>query len=268
MSLFASYMIDKRRIGFYVLGLFLLTATFLTTSAQVNKSGIFEPRQGFLISIQYGAHSPGGDMSDRFEWNSSLGLDFKFKNEKGWLFGGSYSWGFGNRVKEVGMFDSIIGLSDEIIDQDGLFSQVRLNERVHLFMLEGGKLFPIMKNNRNSGILVQLGVGAMYHRIDIFASSEKVPQITGDYEKGYDRLSGGIAFNQFIGYQHLDPKKQVNFNIGYVAHQAFTNSLRTTQFDTRKHDDVKRKDLLSGFRIGITIPIYTKKPSVEEFFTD
>ncbi len=258
--------VRKALLSFFILGLIL--SSFEVSTAQVTSPAVFAPKQGYLISVQYGAHLPGGELVKRFGWNSTIGVDFKFKSEKGWLFGGSYSWAFGSRVKEVHMFDSFIGKSEEIIDQDGLFSVVRLNERGHLFMLEGGKLFPITKKNRNSGILFQVGVGAMLHRIDIFASTDKVPQITGDYEKGYDRLSGGFAFNQFLGYQHLDPKKQINFNFGIVTHQAFTKSMRTTQFDIRKFDDAKRIDLLTGLRIGITIPVYTKRPSEEEFFTD
>lgn len=257
-----------KRVGILVIILTFCGMNAQMTKGQVKAKPAFEPKQGYLISIQYGAFVPGADLSERFGWNSTLGLDYKFKSEKGWILGGSYSWMFGNQVMETTMFDSFIGASDEIIDQDGLFSVVRLNQRGHLLMLEGGKIIPISKRNRNSGILVQAGFGAMYHRIDIFASTEKVPQITGEYEKGYDRLSGGLAFSQFIGYQHLDIKKQINFNIGFVGYQGFTKSLRSTQFDTRAYDEVKRFDTLSGLRLGITIPVYTKKPETEEYFID
>lgn len=209
-------------------------------------------------------------MADRFGWNSGIGVDCKFKFEKGWMIGGSYSWGFGRNIQPAAqdIFDSLTGPSGEIIDQDGLYSVIRLNERVHCMAIEGGRLFPVSKLNKNSGILIQVGVGAMYHRIDVYASTAKVPQVTGDYEKGYDRLSGGLMFNQFIGYQHLDPKKQINFNIGFMAQQAFTSSLRTTQFDIREHDNTERTDLLNGLRVGITLPIYTKRPEEEQYFTD
>ena len=116
--------------------------------------------------------------------------------------------------------------------------------------------------------MVDVGFGFMLHRIDIFASSLTVPQVTEDYEKGYDRLSGGVAFNQFIGYQHLDPKKRVNFQVGFSFQQAFTKSMRSIDFDTRTYNALERTDLLQGVRIGIILPVYTKKLSEEEFFID
>ncbi|MFT4522705.1 MAG: hypothetical protein ACI8ZN_001655 [Bacteroidia bacterium] len=237
-------------------------------TSQVIKMKPFEPKQGILLSIQYGAHSPGGDLVNRFGWNSTIGLDAKFKTEKGWLFGGSYRWMFGNNVKESNMFDSILGSSREIIDKNGLFSVIRLSQRGHMFMLEGGKIIPLSKQNRNSGILIQAGFGYVMHRIDVFASTTTVPQVTGDYEKGYDRLNGGMGFNQYIGYQYLDPKKRVNFNIGFSSMQAYTKSLRSVDYLTKSYNTLKRKDYLSGVIIGVTIPIYTKKRESELFFED
>lgn len=223
-----------------------------------------------MLSVNYGLYFPKADLATRFGWSSGIGLDVKFKTMSGWVIGGSYTWNFGKNVvtAEKHMFDSIVGSSGEVIDQDGLFSVIRLNERMHTMSFDAGRLFPVWKTNRNSGILCTVGVGAMYHRIDIYASKSKVPQVTNDYEKGYDRLTGGLMFSQYIGYQHLDVKKQMNFNIGFVMNEAFTKSLRTTQFDLRRYDDTKRFDVLSGIRLGVTIPIYTKKREDEEFFED
>ncbi len=240
-------------------------ATF--TAIGQNKT-VFEKKQGYLFDIQYNVHNPGGDLEDRFGWNSAIGIGGRYKFESGWTVGIQYTWMFGNNVKEVNMFDSILGSTGEIIDKDGLFSVIRLNERGHIMTGNVGKLFPLTKSNRNSGIYVEVGTGFMIHRIDIFASTLSVPQITGDYEKGYDRLTGGLAFSQFIGYQYLDPKKRINFQAGFVFHQAFTQSMRTVDFDTRTYNATKRTDLLNGFRIGVTIPVYTKKLEEEEFFID
>ncbi|MCO4819142.1 MAG: hypothetical protein KC517_05925 [Bacteroidetes bacterium] len=229
---------------------------------------VFPKKQGYLFDIQYGVQSPKGDLEDRFGWNSTLGFGARYKFESGWTAGFKYNWMFGNNVKERNMFDSIVGPTGEIFDKDGLFSVIRLNQRGHTLTMNGGRLFPVLKNNKNSGILVDVGFGFMLHRIDIFASSLTVPQVTEDYEKGYDRLSGGIALNQFIGYQHLDPKKRVNFQVGFSFQQAFTKSMRTIDFDTRTYNPLKRTDLLQGVRIGIILPVYTKKLSEEEYFID
>jgi hypothetical protein len=249
----------------------LLFLSFIIASAmqlQAQQKQLFVKKQGFLFDVQYGVQTPGGDLETRFGWNSTLGFGARYKFESGWIIGTQYNWMFGNKVKEVSMFDSILGPTGEIIDKDGLFSVIRLNQRGHTMTLNGGRLFPLLKNNKNSGILVDVGFGFMLHRIDIFASSLTVPQVTDDYEKGYDRLTGGMAFTQFIGYQHLDPKKRANFQVGFSFQQAFTKSMRSIDFDTRTYNSTKRTDMLQGIRIGIILPVYTKKLSEEEFFID
>jgi hypothetical protein len=245
------------------------------STAWAQQKTVFPKKQGFLLDVQYGIQTPKGDMADRFgnddtrfSFNSTLNFGARYKFESGWTAGIQYKWMFGNQVKEVNMFDSILGSTGEIIDKDGLFSVIRLNQRGHTLTMNGGRLFPILRNNKNSGILVDVGFGFMLHRIDIFASSLTVPQVTDDYEKGYDRLTGGMALTQFIGYQHLDPKKRINFQAGFTFQQAFTQSMRSIDFDTRTYNDKKRTDLLNGFRIGIVLPVYTKKLSEEEFFID
>ena len=44
--------------------------------------------------------------------------------------------------------------------------------------------------------------------------------------------------------------------------------MRTIDFDTRTYNPLKRTDLLQGVRIGIILPVYTKKLSEEEYFID
>lgn len=255
---------SKKIVRILLLALF----SFFWMESSAQKKTTFEPKQGYLIDIQYSIQQPKADLADRFGWNSAIGVGGRFKFESGWVVGVQYHWMFGNQVKEVTMFDSILGSTGEIIDKDGLFSVVRLNERGHVMTFGGGRLFPLTKSNRNSGIYIEGGFGFMLHRIDIFASTLNVPQITGDYEKGYDRLCGGAAFSEFIGYQHLDPKKRVNVQLGFSFTQAFTKSMRTVDFDTRVYNDTKRLDMLQGLRIGISLPLYTKRLDEEEFFID
>lgn len=228
----------------------------------------FESQRGFLPAFQYSYHFPGGDMRKRFGQNSGIGVECMFKNESNWLMGISYQWLIGSDVLERNMFDKIVGAEGQVIDQDGLFSEIRLHERGHLGLLQAGKIFPISKLNRNSGVVVQAGIGFMTHRIDIVASTTKVPQITGEYEKGYDRFTGGLALQQFIGYQYLDPKKHVNMKLGLVFNQGFTHSLRDIDFDLGEKNELKRTDLLSGIQFTLMVPIYTKLASEEEFFID
>jgi hypothetical protein len=41
------------------------------------------------------------------------------------------------------------------------------------------------------------------HRLKIETNEQVVPQIELDYKKGYDRLTMGVNFHQFIGYSFL-----------------------------------------------------------------
>lgn len=236
--------------------------------AQLLKYRPFESKQGFLITPTYGYQKPEGDLAKRFGNSSSIGLDVRYKTESNWLFGFEYNWMFSRNVLETGMFDTIIGSTGQIIDQDGLFSVYRFNERGHTFFLKGGHIIPFNKVNKNSGILVEAGFGFMAHKIDIFSSTVKIPQLAADYLKGYDRFTGGWAAKQFLGYQNLDPKKRINFYIGMEAIEGWTHSLRSYDFDTRMKDTRKRFDMVWGLKLGVSIPIYTKDPNEEEFFTD
>ena len=164
------------------LGLFVFLIAF-SGVVQAQQKTVFPKKQGYLFDVQYGVQSPKGDLAERFGWNSTLNFGARYKFESGWTAGFKYNWMFGNNVNETGMFDSILGPTGEIIDKDGRFSVIRLNQRGHTLTMNGGRLFPILKNNKNSGILLDVGFGFMLHRIDIFASSLTVPQITEDYEK-------------------------------------------------------------------------------------
>ena len=87
-----------------------------------------------------------------------------------------------------------------------------------------------------------------------------------EYKKGYDRLTAGPAATQYIGYRFLDPKKRLNFSLGFEFTEGFTQNQRSYNFDTRMQDTEKRLDLLYSLKLALTVPIYLKKANEEEFF--
>jgi hypothetical protein len=93
-----------------------------------------------------------------------------------------------------------------------------------------------------------------------------VPQLTGNYKKGYDRLTNGLAINEFIGYQMLSTNKRVNFYFGFEFTQGFTQSRRDFDFDTRSADTQKRFDSLMGIRAGWILPFYVGKGAAEIYY--
>lgn len=241
----------------------------VAANAQViNPEKVFESKQGYLFDLGYSMHAPLKDMADRFGNNSALGLgiNYKFKNQ--WTVGVQYQWLFGQAVKETNMLDSISGNDGNILDQNGNIAVIRFFERGHTGYIQAGRLFPLGEINRNSGVLVQAGVGFMLHKVYIYSSKTTVPQLSEEYKKGYDRLAAGYSFRQFIGYQNIDPKKRLNFIAGIEFQQGFTTAQRSFDYDRRMKDTRNRVDILIGPKIALVLPVLTKKKNDEEFFTD
>ena len=104
------------------------------------------------------------------------------------------------------------------------------------------------------------GIGFMQHKIRIENKDNDTPQLAGDLVKGYDRLSNGRMFNQFIGYMNLSNNHLVNFFAGLEVTEGFTRNRRSVNYDTGKHDGTKRLDMLYGLRFGWVLPLYSRAP--------
>lgn len=216
-----------------------------------------------IFFVNTGYELPGGDMADRFGNNAEIGGGFFFKTKSNWIIGidGNFLWG--DKVKEDNILDSIRTENGEIIGGDGLFADVRISERgLKLPFVKIGRLwtYKIIKANANSGIFFIAGFGMLQHKIKIQDITKTVPQLTGDYIKGYDRLTNGVAITESFGYLYLDKKKRINFFISFEFTQAWTKSRRDYNFDTMTKDETQRFDMLWGIKFGWLIPIYKKVP--------
>lgn len=225
----------------------------------------FEPKQILLFDITLKQQYPGGDMAKRFGRDASIGLDVSYKTPGNWVFGMGGHFMFGNTVHEKGILDSLKGPTGEIIDENGQFAVVGLDQRGMYLGASVGKIISFGGVNKNSGLIVSLGGGYLQHRIRIY-STKTVPQLTDQYKKGYDRMTGGPAATQYIGYRFLDPKKRVNFSLGFEFTEGFTQNRRSYNFDTQIRDTQKRLDLLYSLKLALTVPIFFKKATEEEFF--
>lgn len=219
-----------------------------------------------LLSISYSYQFPGGDLSKRFLSNSAIGGSYFFKTKSNWLIGADGFFMFRDTIKETGILDSIstktgdIGDIGNLIDGNGIYAQVFLYERGFYFGMKGGKLFPVFGPNKNSGIVILCGLGFLQHKIRIENPDNTAHQIKGDYKKGYDRLTNGLALSEFIGYMYLGNSRLVSFYAGFEFTQAWTQNRRSYNFDMMGPDKTKRFDLLSGFKIGWIIPLYKRSP--------
>ncbi len=213
-----------------------------------------------LIQATYSFQIPGNDLSERFLSDNAIGLGYLYKTRKNWFFGADGFFMFRDTIKETGILDSITTSDGNIIDGNGTFAEVHLYERGFHIGFEAGKLFPVWGPNQNSGIIVMGGMGLLQHKIRIENRDNTASQITGDYKKGYDRLTNGLALSQFIGYMYLGNSKLVSFYAGIEIIEAFTQNRRSYNFDLMGPDNTKRMDLLYTIKVGWIIPLYKRSP--------
>jgi hypothetical protein len=221
-----------------------------------------EPRnkgKAILLHMAFASHIPAGDMADRFGNNLAAGGGLEFITENNWILGAEGHFLFGNKVHEDPL--AVIRTdAGDIIGNNMLIASVVLRQRGGYLGVVGGKLLTFNAEKR-SGLRLTLGAGLLRHRIRVQDDSRTVTQITGDYAKGYDRLTGGLALQQFIGWQHLGSQRRSNWMLGLEFNQGFTNTLRDWDFTERRKLDGSRLDLRFGIRAAWTLPFYQKKAS-------
>ncbi len=219
------------------------------------------------INFQFGGGIPAGDLADRFGTTLSAGAGMDFITEKNNLiFGWKGDFHFGNEVKE----NILGGLAPEgFIFGNSLSSATELRRAQRGFYIGAhvGKVFSFSSSNTRSGLRVTVGAGLLQHKIRLQQDpSNFVPQIAGDYGKGYDRLSNGLALRQFLGYQLLGNDKLVNFTFGLEFIQGFTQNRRSFNIDEMRTDTSKRLDLLIGLKVGWTLPFYIGESTGEIYY--
>lgn len=212
------------------------------------------------LNMSYGFHNPAGDLSKRFGANFSIGggLDL-ITEKKNLIFGLKGNNLFGNTVKE----DVLASLRDRdgfILGSIGAgqatYAEVFLRERGLYVGGHFGKLLTLSKKNQRAGLRLTFGLGLLQHKVRIQDENNNADQLKGELIKGYDQLSNGLAFEQFIGYQQLNRKTGINFFAGFELTEAFTKNRRSVNFATQNPDLENRFDVLLGFRIGWSFTFY------------
>lgn len=219
-----------------------------------------------LVKPNIGLYLPGGDMKDRFGPGAIVGLDVAWKSKSNWQFSVSGGHIFGARVIEDNIMRNIATPSGDIITEAGVFEDYRLRQFGWAVYGRVGKVFTIIGPNPNSGLLLQLGYGILQHKIWIETPRGNSPQISTDYKMGYDRLSNGMSFNPFIGYQHLSDNRLINFYVGVDFHYGLTQNRRTVNFDTQMPDTRQRQDILLGLKAGWILPLYKRDEKAMLFY--
>ena len=219
-------------------------------------------RMGFL-EVTYRGGLTGGDWSERFGFVSLMGLQGGIKFHSNFYLSTGIQVMFSDAITDTEVLRHILDTSGLLIGNEGLLTDYRINGSGWMVPLTIGKIFPVFPgHNPNSGIFVEVGGQYIRHRLGFQAYDDDVMQITGDYRKGYDRLTAGFGLRQSVGYTYYDNDGYVNLSIGLDFSQNFTRGQRSIQFDTGEPFDQSFLDLLGGIRVSWTFPIYQRASGV------
>ncbi len=206
-------------------------------------------------------------MKLRFGNSLNVGMLTEYLLKNNYTIGVEGSYIFGSSVKED-VFEKYRTPDGNLLGNNRAYGSVALKERGFYIGAFVGKLFPVNKTkNARSGIRITLGLGYLQHWIRLQDDFQSVNITIGDYAKGFDKRSGGLGANQFIGYQHLSKSRTINFMIGIECMQAFTKNLRDYDFSTQTLSDKKlRFDGLFSLKGVWTLPIYVGQRAEDIYY--
>lgn len=199
---------------------------------------------------------PQGDLKLRYGDNSNVGIQAEWITGKtNMIFGLNAGFLYGNKVKEN--IEHLFLYKGVMLGTDQTATALYKKERGTLYGAHFGKLFAINHaKNPRSGIRATLGLGLLSHWIKITDEFKSANQFQGEYVKGYDRLTRGIAITPFLGYQYTSLSRYLNVSIGVEYTASFTKSHRSWDYDLLAADTKRRKDGLLGFRFAFSLPLY------------
>lgn len=211
-----------------------------------------------LLHFSFGGQLPAGDLADRFAGNGTFGGSVEYLTANNFFMSVEGQGIFGTEVKEDPL--SILRTPDGfIIGNDRALASVALRQRGLYIGGNIGKLFAFGKHRQ--GLRVSIGGGWTRHKIRVQDNRKVLTQITGDYIKGYDRLTAGLALNQFVGWQFLGKLRRSNWMLGLEFQQGFTTSRRDWDFAEMRKLEGNRLDLRFGIKAAWTLPFYFTKSS-------
>lgn len=214
----------------------------------------------FILSVNYAYQFPAGDMAERFGNNSTIGPAFHYKTNANWLWTLEMNFIFGIDVKNSKtIIKDIVTEDGNVIGLDGIYANVRPMERGFTLFGKVGKVIPVFNINPNSGLFFNFGAGYIQHKIRWDVEGNNVPALDGDYKKGYDRFTEGLALSQEIGLFFMGDQRLWNFRVSAEAVESFTR-MKRYNFDTMQGEDKNRLDLFFGLKLSWMIPLYGRAP--------
>lgn len=243
-----------------IAGLFFASIIFMSKPVQSQVNVEDSCINSLILYVAYSYQIPGGDLADRFGHNSTIGPGFIYKTSKNWMWTAEMNFIFGNDVKNSSEIISQISTDEGmVIGLDGTFANVRPMERGFTLFAKVGKVIPVFNINPNSGLFFNLGAGYIQHKIRWDVEGNTSPQLGGDYKKGYDRFTEGMALTQALGFFYMGDQRLWNFRISLEMTEAFAKTKRYN-FDTMGGEPNSRLDLFMGIKAAWMIPLFGRAP--------
>ena len=212
------------------------------------------------LSVSYQFFAPGGDLADRFGVGNIIGGDFNVKLENNLEFGVGGGFIFGNQVNDAAqMLHGMRTDNNQILDDNYKYAEVFFFQRGWKTGATLSYILPVLDVNEDSGLKLGLGLGYMEHWIRIEHQENMIPQLDGDYKSYYDRKSGGLYLEQFIGWTYFNEKGLANFHGGFEFRQGFNQELRSYNIDDMAPVSGSRVDLYMGVKIAWNILFAKRK---------
>ncbi len=253
---------------FRIFLIFLSLSIALPVYTQPDQNPKPKPDKTVLISPSFAIQFPGGDLAERFGTNYTVGVGAGLKTRTNWIVDGHFHFMFGGDVKNTPeLLSPILNDRGSLFNQTGNYGQLNVNQRGLYGLAQLSYVFNEWGGlNANSGPVLSLGLGYMYHWISYDNVGNDSPQILEEYAKGYDHLRAGILLKQSVGYLFLSSRRRMNFQLSFEVMQAFTQNLRGYNYATGQNDQSTNLDLIYGIRFNWYLPIYQKGP--DQFYYD
>jgi len=245
--------------------LFIAIAYFVLPSAQA-QTGL-ESKRAWLIGVGLSSNIPSGPWTDSFRENYSLSTSVGRKFANNVIVSGEWNYLFGGEVdNRAAILDNIVTQNGELLNANGSYAQININQRGTYFNLQVEKLFFSPEKNENSGWSIGAGAGYAWHWLNIDNVGNDSPQLINDYTAGYDRMSRGFLATQSIGYLYLSTNKLVNFKLSFELNEIWSKDLRKYNYPTGIISDETNLNLLYSLKLKWYLPIYLGGKTDEYYY--
>ncbi len=202
------------------------------------------------LSANIGFCYPMGDLKERYNFFGQAGSSFMIKFKNNFTITTEGLVLFGEGYKGDDPLRLIVNSNGTLTNEYGQPAEFARGMRGMQITSKIGYILSKYSHNPNSGITISLGGGFFQTKYWIDQRGNNIPQIMGDYVKGYDKMSNGFALTQFVGYTYFHNKNFWNLFFGIEFTEAWTESRRSWDFTLMRRDNSRHHEFMATIKAG------------------